>query len=418
MKKIFPIILFLTLTLISNLFATITFTPVSPNVEQEITFTVSHPDGIGGNQVLWDMGDGSAPFWYGPTVIHAYMRTGTFPVKVNYRTLKQESVTEQVRVTVVENRRIKYSPLRPAPNHQITFTAENFLSRTILWDFGDGSKPQCLGTVVNHIYTATGRYIVKAKDWCGNSQKEITTQIEIAEETGPRAPFQISYIQLRFDDGKPYRVVSQNAPLVAYADIKYEGTGILQAIWLVDGLPFKQVTLTLPYARETVINSGEIPGLPTNFIGLHEVTLKLINPVADFEVPVIRYYVTPPVSGLEIEKRLVTLTDIEIFDSQGNSIKTGAEAIKAPEKGGILIKAGIKLEENLPADSICLLRVYLNNQLVDEQVLRNLRIDSPKVISSSINDIPPEAEKIYLTVYDISRKPPRLLSLKRIDIVK
>lgn len=403
---------------VGNLFAAIAYTPVRPNVEQQITFTVTHPDGISGDEVLWDFGDGSAPLWSTSTVIYTYLRTGTFLVKATYSTLKQQQVTDQISLTVFENRKIRVSPLYPVPDSPTTFTAENFLSNNILWDFGDGTPPQCTVPVVNHTYSALGKYTVKARDWCGNSQVDITLQINVTEPKGPRAAFQISYIQLRFDDGKSYKVVEQNAPLMAFADIKYEGSGILQALWLVDGVPFRQVALTLPFAKETVINSGEIPGLPTNFFGLHEVTLKIINPVPDFEVPILRYFVAAPVSGLEMGKRLIFLTAIEALDKEGRLLNIGSDSIRAPGKDGIMIKAKIRLAESLPGPSICLLRVYLNNQLVDEQILRDLRPDLPREIISSITEIPTEAEKFYLTIYDISKKPPELLFLKRVDIVR
>ncbi|MGB9893881.1 MAG: PKD domain-containing protein [Candidatus Saccharicenans sp.] len=218
MKNIFRILF--CLFVIGNLFATITYTPVRPNVEQEITFTASHPDGIVGDEVFWDFGDGSAPLWSTSTISYNYKRTGTFLVKATYITLKQQQVTDQISVTVIENRKIRVSPLYPVPNSPTTFTAENFLSNNILWDFGDGTPPQCSSPVETHTYTALGKYTVKAQDWCGNSQTVITLQINVTEQRGPRAAFQVSYIQLRFEDGKSYKVVGQNAPLLAYADIK------------------------------------------------------------------------------------------------------------------------------------------------------------------------------------------------------
>ncbi len=83
---------------------------------------------------------------------------------------------------------------------------------------------------------------------------------------------------MRFDDGKPYKVVSRNEKLTAYADIKYEGTGILRAQWEVDGMPLKPVTAGLPFADSTIINSGEIPGLPTTIPSIHEVNLRVFQP--------------------------------------------------------------------------------------------------------------------------------------------
>lgn len=191
-------------------------------------------------------------------------------------------------------RRITYTPASPVIGETITFHAEDFPSNRIFWDFGDGGAAICLGVSTTHAYSRAGTFIIKAKGWCGDDAVTTTASITIAagRSTGPLSLFRISYIQLRFQDGKPTQSVSRNARLVAYADIKYEGTGTLQGWWQVDGRNFNSISQSLTYARSVTIDSGIVPGLPTQESGRHEVTLRISSPTYDAFVPVIRYTVS------------------------------------------------------------------------------------------------------------------------------
>lgn len=410
--KIFFI--FCSLTMTQFLFATITYSPTQPNVEQSITFTVTHPDGVYPAGVQWNFGDGTSVTG-STTVTKKYYKTGTFTVSVSYRTLKQQSVNEQTTINVSERRRITFSPLYPAVGKPLTLRAENFLSNQILWNFGDGTPPQCSSTIITHTYKKTGRYTVTARDWCGKSEFTISQSVNITEGTGPRAPFQIYFIQLRFEDGKPYKVVPKDEKLIAYADIKYEGTGILQAQWLVDGVPFKPLSTVLPFAKETVINSGEIPGLPTQFPGLHEVTLRIIQPQTEYQIPVLRYFVSLERVEKEAKKEIVSISSLEISDLKGNKISLNSDSIKAPSNEHIILRGKIKAdEERIP---FALLRVYLGNELIDQQIIKELRPGEEREVITSILNSFSEASKIYLLLYNISQKPPQLIFLRKVDII-
>jgi len=319
MKKSWKLIFFIFFPLLTTpiLHAAITYSPTQPNVEQDITFTVAHPDGIYPPSVNWNFGDGS--YSTGSlTVKKRYYREGTFNISVRYQTYKQQQINESVTIIVSERRRITHAPLYPALGKLITFRAENFLSNQILWDFGDGTPLQCFSTVITHTYKKTGRYTVRATDWCGKSEVKISKLINITEMSGPRSAFQIYFIQLRFEDGKSYKVVPKDEKLIAYADIKYEGTGILQAQWLVDGIPFKPLSEVLPFAKEAVINSGDIPGLPTQFPGLHEVTLRIIQPETEYSIPVLRYFVSLERMEKERVEEVISINALELKDTKGN----------------------------------------------------------------------------------------------------
>lgn len=394
-------------------FATISYTPFQPNVEQSVTFTVTHPDGIVDNKAQWDFGDGTPSSWNSTTVTKIYRTAGTYTVKASYWTNKQQYVTDQTTITIVEQRRITFSPLYPVINRPVTFRAENFLSTNIRWDFGDGTVISCNSTTETHIYENPGTYTVKAWDWCGNTVATISTTLNVSEEKGPRAAFQISFINLRFSDGKSYKVVPKDfEPLIAYADIKYEGTGILNAQWLVDGKPFKLVSKSLPYAKQTIIDSGSIPGLPTQIPGIHEVSLKIIQPQTEYSIPVIRYFV----SSARAEREKVNLLVSKALNLDEIEIPISIDSIKAPAKDYFLLK-GIVKSENETLIPYVLLRIYLGNELVDQQLIKNLKPKGEVEFETSIYNPSSEPKTIYITLYNISQKPANLIFIKKLKIV-
>lgn len=187
-----------------TLFASITYAPPQPNIEQQVTFTASHLDGISASTVQWNFGDATSTYGL-TTVTKIYRAIGVYTVRISYRTNKNQQISEETSIAVGENRRISFTPAYPSVNKPVTFKAENFLSTRILWNYADDTLPECKSTIVSHTYTRPGRYTVRAKDWCGDSIATISATIQIAqEEKGPRAAFQIYFIQLRFEDGKPY----------------------------------------------------------------------------------------------------------------------------------------------------------------------------------------------------------------------
>lgn len=193
-----------------------------------------------------------------------------------------------------QTRRITFAPSDPVVQQPVTFHAENFPNPQIKWDFGDGLPITCQGTTITHSYSQSGTFLVKAKSWCGDDAVTTTISVRVksGEVRGPRALFKISFIQLRFQDGKSFQTVAKNAKLKAFADIKYEGTGVLQGRWIVDGATFKQFSQTASSARPCAITSGDVPGLPTTEPGLHEVTLRFTSPEVEMAIPRIRYFVS------------------------------------------------------------------------------------------------------------------------------
>ena len=316
LKGIFLIGLFLMALLFSSppllSQGSISFTPSSPNVEESVTFTLTPPGRFGGT-VQWDFGDkGTASG--GTTISHKYLSAGSFVVKATVSVGGRPNTT-QIKVGVTEKRRVGYKPAAPKPGEPITFQAKNFLTSSIKWDFGDRTV-KTSGPDETHAYSRPGTFTVTATDLRGTSCCPVTISVTVAAAAvpsiahTPSAPFSISSIQLRFEDGKPYTQVARNfTPLISYADIKYEGNGVFEAQWFLDGKPFKAVSQSFPSGKQQTFDSGA--ALPTQIPGVHEITLSITQPRVPFTPPAIRYLVLS-----EGEEEFVTLDIAEVRDSE------------------------------------------------------------------------------------------------------
>jgi hypothetical protein len=128
------------------------------------------------------------------------------------------------------------------------------------------------------------------------------------------AGFTITQEALSFDDGTPVRIVSRGVKVQAQAELNYSGVGLLQAVWEIAtpastaGEPFyqpiAQVTQSLVNVDGQTIKS---PLLPTQSTGLYLVRLRITDPVADYESPVIRYFVGDGQPGKELPATQMTL---------------------------------------------------------------------------------------------------------------
>ena len=276
----------------------LTVNPARPRVDGTTTFTLG---GVVPFSVNWDFGDGTPASPGGAVTTHAFAVRGSFIVRATYTTAPAGgSTTVQRAVAVYEPRTIRYSPAAPEAGQLITLQGQSFFSANgISWTFGDDTAPFISDTTTTtHTYLRSGIYTVRATDTNGVVPRIIQSQV-IVGATGPSAPFSISYLALRWDDGSLRRTVTQgDTGLAAFADLKFEGTGLLQAQWLVDGVPFKSFARQLSFANRVTFSSalsglsGPRLSLPTNIPGEHTISLQVLQPGLTFEVPVIRYYVS------------------------------------------------------------------------------------------------------------------------------
>jgi hypothetical protein len=277
--------------------ATLNVSPAQPRVGALTTLTLG---GVIPFSVTWDFGDGTAPTPGGAVTTHTYASAALFIVRATYTTSAVGGTTNTIQraVRVTEPRTIRYAPAGPEAGQVVTLQALSFFQTLgIAWNFGDGSAPYISDTnTTRHAYARNGAFTVSAIDQ--GDGRRIQGQVVVGP-LGPGAPFSISYLALRWEDGTVRCTVQQGEQgLVAYADLKFEGSGLLQAQWLVDDVPLRSFSRQLTFAHRTTLASSQLmPGgppisLPTNLPGSHTVTLKVLQPGLAFQVPVIRYFVS------------------------------------------------------------------------------------------------------------------------------
>jgi hypothetical protein len=262
------------------------FSPMSPNTGETVQFSAQN---FFTTTIRWEFGDGTIIPAGGSQQGHAYAQPGTFQVNAYDQGF---STPISAMVTVTEKRRLTYLPAQPKPGQTVIFTASGFIGPQLLWDFGDGTS--LIGSATQaHLFKTNGNFQVTARDNAGGSSLGIATQVRVVLEEGPASPFGVSYVALRFVDGKAQTEVRKGfAPLVAYADIKTEGSGNLLVVWKVDGVVFASRTHTVTFAQALTIDSGTVPGLPTIVPGRHILTLEIAAPQTGLVIPPIAYIVT------------------------------------------------------------------------------------------------------------------------------
>lgn len=191
---------------------------------------------------------------------------------------------------------ITANPGVPLPGQPVTFTlrANPDPVGEVRWSFGDGTAS--VGAAITMTtYTTPGSYTVRAvyRVMSGGTlslPQSAQAQVRVADH--PAAPFALSQLRLRWEDGTIDISVPQGfSPLAAYLDLKCEGTGTLLAQWLVDGIPMGTLSRPLAFAGTFTLSSRELLPLPTSEPGEHFVSLRILAPQTTLQVPTIRYFV-------------------------------------------------------------------------------------------------------------------------------
>ena len=166
--------------------ASFTYSPTSPQVSQQVTFTGSASGGQAPYSFAWSFGDGLTGT--GSSATHSYSSAGTFTIilTVKDRSSPQQTATTQQSISVAGSpppltASFSYSPSNPATGQSISFTGSasgGTQPYGFSWNFGDGSTGT--GSTASHQYSASGSYTVTltAKD-NGSPQQTATSQQSI-----------------------------------------------------------------------------------------------------------------------------------------------------------------------------------------------------------------------------------------------
>jgi hypothetical protein len=106
------------------------------------------------------------------------------------------------------------------------------------------------------------------------------------------AGLKIERMSIYFDNDRPEITVKRNYPLKAYAEIEYTGDGLLVGHWAVDGEFLANVNMTISSGYRLVIESPDIPQIPTFVSGTHRISLVITNPALGIASPTAIYFVT------------------------------------------------------------------------------------------------------------------------------
>jgi PKD repeat protein len=388
----------------------IQFAPARPHVGESVIFTALNFSSS--TLIRWDFGDGTVENDRSPPKIsHVYATSGSYLVRAYDGGGAQE--TARVSVIVLPPRLITCTPPEPRVGETAMLTAINFDSPVVDWDFGDGTSLSRSGLSVTHVFNQEGDYNVTAFDTRDSERIPVFLSVKVVPAAGPRAPFGISYLQLRFEDGKAYTVVpKESGPLRVFADIKYEGTGILQFQWLIDGNPFGLVTRFLAMADQITIDSGYPPGLPTLIPGLHEVTLQILQPKVEFSIPVIRYFVA---AGRTTAGTAELVVD-KVVSLDGRPLPLTAGMILAPVGKPFILNGRVRNASGHVWPYL-LLRVRLNDKLIDQKLMENLKAGETKAFETSLINPTAESRRIILAVYDMTGYKPELLYIREFVLV-
>ena len=317
----------------------LTATPSPAQVGQPVTFTVGGIGICGGLNLTFGDGTGAGfangGFSFPLTTTHVYSTPGTFTATATGIGSCTGSATTSVSVliqvtvtaaTIPSPAQISQIQSIPVP---ITYTfTTNFLG-TLFLNSPDGafvsSGGAALGTggaglsvtivggrgiatetltvpqVIAERALQTGSPTLNFQRVFSGSGVSVAAVAPIRVVSSAAGPFSLRRVELRVENGRGEITVPKNyEKLKAIAIVEFNGSGLLEAEWQVDGRTLAIIREFLTFGSQATLVTPEIPPPPTFEPGLHQIAFRIITPPATFEIPTISYFVVaeapPPVS--------------------------------------------------------------------------------------------------------------------------
>jgi PKD repeat protein len=129
----------------------LTADPAAPRTFQTVRLTAQNFSTAG---LKWDFGDGKSESGGSPAT-HGYTRTGTFTVKVWDAGQDAKSALSVSLTVAADDRRLRTESTTLRTGQPVAFSAENFDSATLRWDWGDG-KAESAGISPSHTFSRPG----------------------------------------------------------------------------------------------------------------------------------------------------------------------------------------------------------------------------------------------------------------------
>lgn len=181
-----------------QVFASFTFSPTPPGINQEVFFNASASRPIDGT-FTWSFGDGS-PSGSGVTPTHRFAQAGTFTVTLTVTSNGQSSSTTRPVIVSAASGVVPsftFSPASPAVGQGVFFNGSASTSApgttvaSYAWDFGDGTAGT--GVTTTKTFAGAGAFVVRLTVTDSNGGTGTTTQsVTVAAPVGPTASFSFS----------------------------------------------------------------------------------------------------------------------------------------------------------------------------------------------------------------------------------
>lgn len=162
--------------------------------------------------------------------------------------------------------------------------------------------------------------------------------------------FSIAAVTLFYENHRGEATFEQNDRKAhAYAEVHYNGTGLLKAVWEVqepnnpDFRVLQQINYHITYGDRIVFETPSIPPLPTILTGRHILRFRIIQPVSGFEIPPVTYFVkvheegAAPASKLELMNPIpgAQVSNEVVFEWSGNVAPDAIQKLSVHERASL-----------------------------------------------------------------------------------
>ena len=103
--------------------------------------------------------------------------------------------------------------------------------------------------------------------------------------------FSIERVELGYAKGGSSITVQKGQKITPTAYIKFYGSGVLSASWLVDEVVLEQVNISLTHGSLLTLSPKAFTQIPTFVSGHHSLRLQINRPQIDFTQPKLSYFV-------------------------------------------------------------------------------------------------------------------------------
>lgn len=104
-------------------------------------------------------------------------------------------------------------------------------------------------------------------------------------------PLTVRSIELKFQNGLGDITLTSETSPQPEAIIKFDGNGLFQAYWQVDGRDIEPIGINVTFGKTLKLRFSNIAQIPTFQPGPHHISLRITNPQTNLTSPVITYFV-------------------------------------------------------------------------------------------------------------------------------